>query len=158
MNHHGSERSASMEYVAGNLLARAALLVRLLVKQVPTGEISRTEVEVLAELAQGTRRITELAELEGLAQPTMTVLVRRLEARGWIVREGLPDDGRVVIVAITHEGRAAVEGFRAQFLAALTSDLEVLSDSDLAELSRATDALGSFVDVLQAVPSARGSR
>jgi DNA-binding MarR family transcriptional regulator len=144
-----TDRSAQIDYVADNLLSRAALLVRLLVKQVPTGDVSRTEVEVLAVLREGPRRITELAELEGLAQPTMTVLVKRLETRGWVSRSGLRGDGRVVLVAITAHGRKAVEAFRAEFLAALRSDLEELSARELAALSRATRALGSFVDSLQ---------
>ena len=144
-----AERSAQIDFIAGNLLSRAALLVRLLVKQVPTGDVSRTEVEVLAVLGEGPRRITELAELEGLAQPTMTVLVRRLQERGWVSRAGSPDDGRVVLVAITARGRKAVEAFRAEFLAALRSDLEGLPARELAALSRATQALGSFVEELQ---------
>ncbi|HXP36559.1 MAG TPA: MarR family transcriptional regulator [Solirubrobacteraceae bacterium] len=144
-----AERSAQIDFIARNLLSRAALLVRLLVKQVPTGDVSRTEVEVLAVLGEGPRRITELAELEGLAQPTMTVLVRRLEERGWVSRAGHPDDGRVVLVAITARGRKAVEAFRAEFLAALRSDLEGLSARELAALSRATQSLGSFVEELQ---------
>jgi DNA-binding MarR family transcriptional regulator len=144
-----AERSARIEFIAGNLLSRAALLVRLLVKQVPTGDVSRTEVEVLAVLGEGPRRITELAELEGLAQPTMTVLVGRLQTRGWVSRAGLPDDGRVVLVTITERGRKAVEAFRAEFLVALRSDLEGLSARELAALSRATQALGSFVEELQ---------
>jgi DNA-binding MarR family transcriptional regulator len=144
-----AERSERIDYIAGNLLSRAALLVRLLVKQVPTGDVSRTEVEVLAVLGEGPRRITELAELEGLAQPTMTVLVRRLQARGWVSRAGHPDDRRVVLIAITAHGRKAVEAFRAEFLAALRSDLEGLSARELAALSRATQALGSFVEELQ---------
>jgi DNA-binding MarR family transcriptional regulator len=144
-----AERSARIDFIAGNLLSRAALLVRLLVKQVPTGDVSRTEVEVLAVLGEGPRRITELAELEGLAQPTMTVLVRRLETRGWVSRAGHPGDGRVVLIAITARGRKAVEAFRAEFLAALRSDLEGLSARELAALSRATQSLGSFVEELQ---------
>ena len=144
-----AERSARIDFIAGNLLSRAALLVRLLVKQVPTGDVSRTEVEVLAVLGEGPRRITELAELEGLAQPTMTVLVRRLQSRGWVSRAGHPDDGRVVLIAITERGRKAVDAFRAEFLAALRSDLEGLSARELAALSRATQSLGSFVEQLQ---------
>jgi DNA-binding MarR family transcriptional regulator len=144
-----AERSAQIDFIAGNLLSRAALLVRLLVKQVPTGDVSRTEVEVLAVLGEGPRRITELAELEGLAQPTMTVLVRRLQTRGWVSRAAHPGDGRVVLVTITERGRKAVEAFRAEFLAALRSDLEGLSARELEALSRATQSLGSFVEELQ---------
>jgi DNA-binding MarR family transcriptional regulator len=146
------KRSERIDYVAANLLSRAALLVRLLVKQVPTGEVSRTELEVLAVLTEGPRRITELAALEGLAQPTTTVLVKRLEARGWVSREGHADDGRVVLVAITDDGRAAVDAFRGEFLTALKSDLDVLSNRELAALTRATETLDAFVDTLQRGP------
>jgi DNA-binding MarR family transcriptional regulator len=142
-------RGDCLDYVATHLVSRAALLVRLLVKQVPLGDISRTEGEVLGILSEGPRRITELAELEGLAQPTMTLLVKRLEARGWVAREGLPEDGRVVIVSITTSGEAVFEGFRCQFRAALRADLEALSDEQLVELLAATETLGALVEALQ---------
>jgi DNA-binding MarR family transcriptional regulator len=144
-----AERAERLDYVAGNLLSRAALLVRLLVKQVRNTEISRTEGEVLIILSEGPRRITELAELEGVAQPTMTLLIKRLEENGWVQREGLAQDGRVVMITITKAGNTAVEAFRAQFLAAMRTDLEELSDQQLAALSDATETLGSFVDVLR---------
>lgn len=142
-------RAEQIEYVAGNLPSRAALLVRLLVKQVRNGEISRTEGEVLAILSGGPRRITELAELVGVAQPTMTLLIKRLEESGWVEREGLLEDGRVVLVNITEAGRVVLEAFRARFLAAVRIDLEQLSDDELAALASSTMTLGSFVDVLQ---------
>jgi DNA-binding MarR family transcriptional regulator len=142
-------RGDCLDYVATHLVSRAALLVRLLVKQVPLGDISRTEGEVLGILSEGPRRITELAELEGLAQPTMTLLVKRLESRGWVAREGLPEDGRVVIVSITEAGEAVFEGFRRRFIAALRTDLEALSDEQLVELLAATDTLGTLVETLQ---------
>jgi DNA-binding MarR family transcriptional regulator len=143
------ERAERVDYVAEHLLLRAALLVRLLVKQVHSREISRTEVQVLSTLREGPRRITELTELEGVAQPTMTLLVKRLEEKGWVQREGLPEDGRVVMVSITAAGSAAQRKFRAQFLAAMRSDLQDLSDQQLQELSTATEILSSFVDDLQ---------
>jgi DNA-binding MarR family transcriptional regulator len=144
-----AERTERIDYVAGNLLSRAALLVRLLVKQVRNTEISRTEGEVLVILSGAPRRITELAELEGIAQPTMTLLIKRLQERGWVTREGLPEDGRVVMVSLTKAGSAAAQAFRAQFLAALRVDLQELSNQQLEELSAATETLSSFVDDLQ---------
>src|ERR1700683_1837939 len=74
-----AERVERVDYVAEHLLSRAAVLVRLLVKQVRSREISRTEMEVLSILTDGPRKITELTELEGIAQPTMTLLVKRLQ-------------------------------------------------------------------------------
>jgi DNA-binding MarR family transcriptional regulator len=143
------ERAGQVDYVAEHLLSRAAVLVRLLVKQVRSREISRTEMEVLSILTEGPRTITELTELEGIAQPTMTLLVKRLQEKGWVRREGLPEDGRVVMVSLTKAGGTAQQKFRAQFLAALRADLEELSDQQLEELSAATETLNSFVDDLQ---------
>jgi DNA-binding MarR family transcriptional regulator len=144
-----ARRAEQVDYVAEHLLSRAALLVRLLVKQVHSREVSRIEVEVLSILGEGPRRITELSELEGVAQPTMTLLVKRLEEKGLVDRAGLPDDGRVVLVGITEAGRAAQQRFRAQFLAALRADLQDLSDRQLRELASAAKTVSSFVDELQ---------
>ena len=144
-----TEREEQLDYVAEHLAPRAALLVRLLVRQVRGRKISRTEMEVLSILREGPRRITELTELEGIAQPTMTLLVRRLQENGWVKREGLPDDGRVVLVSLTEAGAAAQQTFRALFLQAMRTDLQELSDQELQALSAATETLSSFVDDLQ---------
>jgi DNA-binding MarR family transcriptional regulator len=144
-----NERAERIDYVAEHLLSRSALLVRMLVRQVRNTKISRTEGEVLIILSDGPRRITELAELEGIAQPTMTLLVKRLQENGWVAREGLAADGRVVMITITDAGRAAVEAFRAQFMIAMRADLQELPDQQLTALCVATETLGSFVDELQ---------
>jgi DNA-binding MarR family transcriptional regulator len=79
----------------------------------------------------------------------MTLLVKRLQEKGWVKREGLPDDGRVVLVSLTEAGGAAQQRFRAQFLQAMRTDLQELSDQELQALSAATETLSSFVDDLQ---------
>jgi DNA-binding MarR family transcriptional regulator len=144
-----TERAERVDYIAERLPRRAAVLVRLLVKQVRSRGVSRTEMEVLSILQEGPRRITELTELEGVAQPTMTLLVQRLQEKGWVEREGLPDDGRVVMISLTEAGSAAQQRFRAEFLAAMRADLQELSDPQLQALSAATETLSSFVDDLQ---------
>ena len=144
----GAERTQQVDYVAEHLPSRAAILVRFLVKQMRRRELSRTELEVMSILRDGPHRITELAELEGIAQPTMTLLVKRLEERGWVSRNGVPGDGRVVIANLTEAGREAQQRFRAQFLAAIRSDLEEPSDDELRALAAATQTLSAFVDDL----------
>jgi DNA-binding MarR family transcriptional regulator len=142
-------RREQVDFVAANLLPRSSLLVRLLVKQVHNRQISRTDIEALSTLAQGPRRITELAELEGLAQPTMTLLVKRLQTSGWVTRAAHEHDGRVVLVTITAAGREVFEAFRLRFIDALRNDLGSLSDRELAALVKATETLGAFVETLQ---------
>ncbi|MCU1489193.1 MAG: MarR family transcriptional regulator, partial [Acidimicrobiaceae bacterium] len=116
-----TDRSARIEYVSTQLLARAAVLARLLSKQV-NSQLSQTEAIVLNSLRSGPRRITELAEREGLAQPTTTLLVKRLEDVGLVRRERRAGDGRVVLVSLEPAGIQALEDYRAQFMAILRAD------------------------------------
>ena len=140
-------RAERIDYVAEQLLPHAAIVTRLLIRQV-NGEISRTEAGVLSTLIAAPRRITELAELEGLAQPTMTLLVQRLEQRGWVTRERRAEDGRVVLAVLTEAGSVTLEEFRAQVGAALRAHMDAMSDEQVAALETATEALGSLVDTV----------
>jgi DNA-binding MarR family transcriptional regulator len=149
------ERSQQIDLVAGQLLARAALLLRLVGRQARSREMSRTEGEVLVVLCAGPRRVTELADLLGLAQPTMTLLVKRLRGRGWVRREALPEDGRVAMIAITAEGERAVARFRGEIRRVMREDLEQASERQLEDLAAATETLGVFLAELQGAGSRR---
>lgn len=50
-------------------------------------------------------RLGELRPAVRLTQPSLSREVARLEQRGWLARAGVPDDGRGVLVSITHAGR-----------------------------------------------------
>jgi DNA-binding MarR family transcriptional regulator len=144
----GIDREQLLDNVSSHLLQRASLLTRLLVRRSRHG-LSRTEGGVLSTLTAGPRRITELAESQGLAQPSMTLLVRRLEEKGWVKRDRQPDDGRVVVISITAAGATALEEFRAEYRAVLRAHIDAMSDEQLTALENATQALGSLIDVLQ---------
>jgi DNA-binding MarR family transcriptional regulator len=141
-------RLEEVDYVSSQLLARAALLTRLLTKQLD-GDASRTEAGILNTLDSGPRRVTELAELEGLAQPTMTLLVKQLEGRAWVRRERHAGDGRVVLVSITDSGKAALSAFRAEVQTTLRSYLAEMSDEQIEALAVTADALQALIVLLQ---------
>jgi DNA-binding MarR family transcriptional regulator len=145
------DRSDRVEYVSSQLLPHAALLTRLLVRQLGA-ELSRSEAGLLNTLRGGPRRITELAELEGLAQPTMTLLVQRLQQQGLVTRERQAEDGRVVLVNLTEAGTVALEDYRAQASAALSSYLAEMPDEQIEALTAATKTLAELVLVLQQGP------
>ncbi|RLU83649.1 MarR family transcriptional regulator [Streptomyces griseocarneus] len=68
--------------------------------------MSLTTLSTLRRLEQeGPVRLTLLATAEGIAQPSMTQLVQRLERQGLATRLSHPEDGRVCLVAITDTGR-----------------------------------------------------
>lgn len=143
-----AERKEKIDYVASELLPRAAVLLRLLVVQLGC-QLSRTELGLLNVLGAGPRRITELAQLEQLAQPTMTLLVQRLEERGLVDRERHADDGRVVLVSLTEAGSEALAEFRARASAALRAQLAEMSDEQVGALGAATETLAELVACLQ---------
>jgi len=144
----GVDRSQQAEFISSQLLARSGLLARLLAKQLH-GPLSRSEASLLNTASGTPRRITELAELEGLAQPTTTLLVKRLEQDGLVTRERQADDGRVVVVRLTDTGLAALEDYRAQASAALGKYLTKMPDSQIEQLAAATKTLAQLVTVLQ---------
>jgi DNA-binding MarR family transcriptional regulator len=145
-------RSDQIDYVSKRLPSAAGLLARLLVRQLG-GELSRTEVGLLNTLSSGPRRITELAELEGLAQPTMTSLVKHLEQQQLVRRDRQADDGRVVLVHLTDGGAVALEDYRARVRELLGSYLAEIPDEQVQALAAATDALDQLVALLQQPPA-----
>jgi DNA-binding MarR family transcriptional regulator len=136
--------------IALQLLSRAAALARLAAKQV-SSELSRTEANMLNSLTTGALRITDLADVEGLAQPTTTLLVKRLEHRGWVRRERQDHDGRIVMVSLTPAGSVVLEEYRSFFSAALLSGLaEVATEDEIDSLISATGTLDALIVALQA--------
>ena len=144
-------RTAQIDYVSSELLPRAGLVTRLLFKQLG-GDLSRTELGLLRTLSDGPRRITELADLEGLAQPTMTLQIKQLERRGLAKRERRSDDGRVVLVDLTKRGRAALDDYRERIRGAMGEYLAEISDEQVDRLVAATETLAQLVTLLQERP------
>src|ERR1700735_2215296 len=79
-------------------------LLDTLLRRVPR-DLSLTSLATLSTLDRtGPRRITDLAVVEGITQPSMTVLVSSLERGGLVARRRDPADGRVTLVTPTAEG------------------------------------------------------
>lgn len=142
------QRSAQIDRIVRDLAPRASQLTRLVFRQIP-GEITRSEGGVLRTLSDGPKRVTELAEIEGLAQPTTTILIKRLEANGWVARERDAEDGRVVLVTLTREGELALERYRAQYRARLRDHIAAMPDDQVAALGHAVEAIDALVVAIQ---------
>jgi DNA-binding MarR family transcriptional regulator len=151
------ERAQRAQHIATRLPSHVGLLTRLFTNEL--GErYSLTEAMLLSGLTDGPRRITELAELGGIAQPTTTLLVKRLEAQGLVRRERQTHDQRVVLVWLTDAGEAALEDLRALAAARLRRHLDAMPDTQLAALTAATDTLAELITTLQSDAPRRGAR
>jgi DNA-binding MarR family transcriptional regulator len=143
-----TDRASAIDEVSATLVPRASVATRLLLRRARR-RISRSEAGLLAALGDGPRRITELADREGLAQPTTTLLVKRMLERGWVTRERDASDGRVVLVSLTEDGAAVLEEVRADYRSALRGHLAAMSDEEVAALMTATTALQALIEALQ---------
>jgi DNA-binding MarR family transcriptional regulator len=111
--------------------------------------LSLTAASTLATLERtGPRRLTDLAVAEEIAQPSMTALVTQLEQLGFAERLRDREDARVVLVAITREGRQFLRERRRVGAEAVTEAIDKLDEQDAAAMKAALPALLRLVDVV----------
>ena len=123
-------------------------LVTLVVKGLSgRRDLSLTAVATLSSLdRQGPKRITTLATAEGVSQPSMTQLIQRLEQRGLVTRGSDPADGRVALVAVTDQGRAALAARRKRSAERIAGLLADLPEPDVRALA---DALAAVLPAMR---------
>jgi DNA-binding MarR family transcriptional regulator len=136
-----SENLKIQELAVGLEEALVGVWTVLLADAGADGELSRTSASVLNMLRDRPRRITELAAAQAVAQPTMTVAVQRLEARGLVTRERATDDRRATNVVLTDAGRTTLAARRDARATELSSRLARLTPAQRRALAAALPAL-----------------
>ena len=122
-------------------------LVALAIRGGPR-DVSLTAAATLATLERGGPcRLTDLAGIEGVAQPSMSTLVTGLERSGLAERRPSPDDGRVVLVAITPAGADYLRARRQARAARLAELIRMLPAGQAAALAAAVPAMTSLRDL-----------
>jgi DNA-binding MarR family transcriptional regulator len=148
MNASTFDRPDAIDAIIASLPRHNTQLARLLYRQVGS-PIPRGMATLLAALDERPQRITQLAAREGLAQPTATRMIGRLEAQGLAERRRDADDRRVVVVSITPKGRGALAELRAQYSEVLRASLAQMDDEEIAALARGAEALQSLIAILR---------
>jgi DNA-binding MarR family transcriptional regulator len=111
------------------------------VRRIPR-DMSLTSLSTLSTLDRtGPRRITDLAVIQGVAQPSMTTLVTGLQRSGFVERGADPADGRVALVQITPAGLAFMQARRHAGAEAFTDLIGKLPPAEVALLLAAVPAL-----------------
>ena len=111
-------------------------------------QMSLTQALVLHTLRErGAQRVTDLAGIEGVRQPTCTVLVNTMEAEGWVVRTVDPSDRRAVLVELTDRGREVLDGITRARAVVLDRYLDGLTDAERDALAAALPGLARLVEL-----------
>lgn len=86
----------------------------------------------------------ELGEKTLITKGTLTGVVDRLEAKGLVLREGMPSDGRCMLVRLTPQGeRVFADAFPAQ-LAVIGQAMAAYTQEELDDLQAALKRLGGM--------------
>lgn len=112
---------------------------------------ARYEVLVLLHFSRtGRLPLGKMGERLMLHQASITNLVDRLEAQGYVRREAHPSDRRMTLAALTDEGRAILEG-ATEAVVAVRVGLTELDDADADDLVRILQLVragaGDFADL-----------
>jgi DNA-binding MarR family transcriptional regulator len=122
-------------------------LVAMLLRRAPR-DLSLTSLATLSTLNRtGPRRITDLAVIEGITQPSMTVLVTSLERHGLVKRHSDPADRRVTLVDLTADGLHYLQSRRRAGTEALAQLIHTLPPGEVAALTAAIPALQHLRDL-----------
>ena len=90
--------------------------------------VTTAQGSALSLLSGGAMSVGQLAHAEGVQPPTMTQLVNRMEAAGWVSRSGRARKGSTV--EITATGRQLVEDVRARRNGLLAERMAALTPED----------------------------
>jgi DNA-binding MarR family transcriptional regulator len=116
-------------------------LLSTLLRRAPR-DISLTSLATLSTLDRaGAKKITELAAIEGVTQPSMTTLIAGLEKAGLVERSSDPNDKRVSMVSLTSAGRDYIRHRRQVGTEAFATLVSELPPAEAAALAAAVPAL-----------------
>jgi MarR family 2-MHQ and catechol resistance regulon transcriptional repressor len=110
-------------------------------------DLSLKEIFVIEILSrQGTASMSELAASLGVPFTTMASMVNRMVSKGYLEKQPLPEDRRVMMISLAPAGRNIFDLHRQGLVAVVKEMLATLEDADQNRL------MALINEVLQVVP------
>lgn len=120
----------------------AVHLLRRLAREDAVSGVGPAQLSALSVLIfGGPHRVSDLADAERVAVPTMSRVVAALEHRGLARRAPDPEDGRVAMIRATAAGLAALEQARRARLALLRQGIDELTPRERDVLAQAAELM-----------------
>ena len=138
-----SDRSDAVDAWEALYRAQVAVL-RQLRAEFPDGGTSITEYDVLFNLSRQPAHALRIRDLNKhllLTQPSVSRLLDRLAARGFVTKSGDPDDARGTVVTLTEAGLDEFRRVGARHSRSIARKMSVLTPEELRQLAELTDKL-----------------
>lgn len=120
----------------------------------PAVPLPPVHFHVMNALSNQPHTLSTLAERMSVSAASLSRTVTVLEERGWLTRTRSTEDRRVVMIALTGDGRDQLLDIEQRSEDFLTETLSTLSQDELDRLLDGLNILiGAFTDVMSHVPS-----
>ena len=125
----------------------AGKIEEIMLDDLSGGRLSMSEmrlIECVGNGRQGGRTVTEISQELDITLPSVTSMVKRLETKGYVVKQRGAEDGRQVNIRLTDAGFQAYVGYlfaQRKMINAVRDSIQV---EDVAVLLRALKALNGF--------------
>ena len=112
-------------------------------------ELTINELHLIEQVGKATEQgltIREIADRLGIKSPSVTVAIKKLESKGFVVKTSCTKDGRVVNVTLTKLGRLA-NAYHKYYRRVLTQTIaEGMTDSEKDVLLRAIHKINTYFE------------
>lgn len=107
---------------------------RALRQRAGVGSLAPSSLSALWVIVKRTPlRLSELADVENVAAPTMSRIVASLEREGFVARTVDPEDGRAYLLSPTQKGVDMISGNTSRRIQTLDQALAAIEDEDARE-------------------------
>lgn len=143
-----SETHARAAVAADRLHSLSIHLLRRLRREAAGTGLTAPQLSALSVIVYGSPiSLGELAAAERVRPPTMSRLVRHLEAAGLVSRGRDPRDRRILELRATERGARVLQEGRARRVSVLADDLERLPAAELAVTESAIQVLSRILEL-----------
>lgn len=136
---------------ARSLWRMSCVLQRLERRAAADQQVTPSQLRLLLSLgrSENGRRVSDLAQEQGLDVSTMTRNLAQLEKRGWLTREPGKEDRRTTEVLLTAQGRQRAEALRQVIRRLCQRAFLSFHPSDRAERVVALDRVATALEKLE---------
>lgn len=100
-------------------------------------DLTQTQFAVLDVLySKGAMKVGQLIDSILATSGNMTVVIRNMEKKGWVVRQACPGDKRAYLVSLTDVGRQVIEHALPLHMAKIEETFSVLTEEEQDQLIR----------------------
>ena len=111
-------------------------------------DLSISEIHMLEAVGKGKdrrRTISELAEVLNITLPSVTVAINKLMKKGYVEKVRGEEDGRIVYVSLTRQGRRIDSAHRYYHESMVRSIIRDMTESEMQALYKGVMKLDTFL-------------